>query len=406
MDKEKGRTGLNRYGGFIREEFLPELSGRNALKIYREMSDNDETVGAILYAIKMLCRQAGWHVRTTGSDKRDTEAAEFVESCLHDMQTSWTETVSEILSFLVYGWSLHEICYKRRMGAKRDPLLESKFDDGLIGWQKLPLRGQSTLYEWEFDSRDNLIGFVQMPPPDFETIKIPAEKFLLFRTEAHKDNPQGRSVLRNAYRAWYFKKRIQELEGIGLERDLAGLPVLTAPEGVDIWSAQNSALLRTCNEFVRNIRRDTAEGLTLPAGWDLKLLSTGSRRQFDTSAIIQRYDQRIAQSVLADFIFLGHESVGSFALSSDKTALFAVAIGTYLDIIAEVMNRHAVPRLLELNKKFAGCAMPELIHDDVESDNESLAANLEKLCRAGLIVPDDSLEDFLRESMNLPPRVE
>ena len=34
---------------------------------------------------------------------------------------------------------------------------------------------------------------------------------------------------------WYFKRRIQEIEGIGVERDLAGLPTLTAPEGMNIW---------------------------------------------------------------------------------------------------------------------------------------------------------------------------
>ena len=66
------------------------------------------------------------------------KAAEFVESCLHDMDMPWTDVVGEILSCLTYGWSLHEIVYKRRMGRKRDPRLESKFDDGLIGWQKLP----------------------------------------------------------------------------------------------------------------------------------------------------------------------------------------------------------------------------------------------------------------------------
>ena len=48
--------------------------------------------------------------------------------------------------------------------------------------------------------------------------------------------------------------------------------------------------------------------------YDLKLLSTGGRRQFDTNAIIARYDARIAMSCLADFILLGHDKVGTLAL--------------------------------------------------------------------------------------------
>ena len=51
------------------------------------------------------------------------------------------------------------------------------------------------------------------------------EKCLLFRTQTHKNNPEGRSILRNAYRSWYFKKRIEEIEGVGIERDLAGIPI-------------------------------------------------------------------------------------------------------------------------------------------------------------------------------------
>ncbi|MBR1806548.1 MAG: hypothetical protein IJ774_09215 [Selenomonadaceae bacterium] len=408
MDRELGRVGAKRYGGLFYEEFLPELRGIRGVRVYEEMSENDDVCGAILFAIKMLIRQASWSVQTASSREIDRQAAEFVESCLHDMQSTWTDTVSEILSFLAYGWSVHEIVYKRRMGQKKNPQLESKFDDGLIGWQKLPIRCQESLYEWEFDSHDNLTAFVQMPAPDFQIIRIPVEKLLLFRTESRKDNPEGRSILRNAYRSWYFKKRIQEIEGIGVERDLAGFPVLIAPEGIDIWSPQNAALLKTCNDFVSNIRRDALEGLTIPAGWELKLLSTGGSRQFDTSKIIERYDTRIAMTVLADFLFLGHEKSGSWALSSDKTELFSMAIGAYLDIICETFNRKAIPALIEINRKnFNGADYPQLVHGDIETqDLAKLGTFLKDMSGIGLITPDDELEEYLREQAGLPTKVD
>ena len=405
--EEHGRIGVNRWGGQFYEEFLPELRGLRGVKTYREMADNDDVIGGILFAIKMLIRQASWSVQAGGVEERDKEAAEFVESCLHDMQMTWTDTVSEILSFLTYGWSLHELVYKRRMGHKKDVRLDSKFDDGLIGWQKLPIRAQESLYKWEYDSRDNLTGFIQMPAPEYRTLRIPSEKFLLFRTESQKENPEGRSILRNAYRSWFYKKRIQELEGIGIERDLAGFPVLIAPEDVDIWSENASGLLATCNEFVSNIRRDSLEGLVIPHGWELKLLSTGGARQFDTSKIIERYDTRIAMTVLADFLFLGHEQSGSWALSSDKTRLFSMAIGAYLDIISETFNRHAIPRLLELNKKFESAALPKLVHGDIETqDLKELGEYLKAMSEMGLITPDETLEEFLREQASLPMKVE
>ncbi|MBQ3337560.1 MAG: DUF935 family protein [Selenomonadaceae bacterium] len=407
-NKEIGRTGTKRYGGILYEEFLQELRGINGVQVYREMSSNDDTVGSILFAIKMLIRQAEWSVMPASEDAADKKAAEFVESCLHDMDMPWTDVVGEILSCLTYGWSLHEIVYKRRMGRKRDPRLESKFDDGLIGWQKLPIRSQESLYKWEFDDCDNLTAFVQMPAPDFEIIRIPAEKFLLFRAESDKGNPEGRSILRNAYRSWFHKKRIQEIEGIGIERDLAGFPVLVAPAGMaDIWN--DSEQFSQCLEFVQNIRRDAMEGFVLPGGWELKLLSTGGARQFDTNAIIQRYDVAIARTVLADFIFLGHEATGSWALSSDKTRLFAMAIGAFLDSICATFNRKAIPALIDINGgKFAGISdYPQLVHGDVETnDLEKLAVYLKEMAGIGLITPDDSLEEYIREQASLPPKTE
>ena len=407
--KEIGRIGAKRYGGIFYEEFLEELQGQRGVQVYQEMANNDCTIGAILFAIKNLCRQASWSCQAASNDEADVEAAEFVESCLDDMNITWTDTISEILSFLTYGWSIHELVYKRRMGRRKDPRLDSKFDDGLIGWQKIAIRSQSSLYEWEYDENDNLTAFVQMPAPSFRIIRIPIEKCLLFRTESHKDNPEGRSILRNAYRSWYAKKRIEEIEGIGIERDLAGFPVLTAPEGCDVWSPEYSGLLQKCNEFVSNIRRDSMEGLTLPQGWKLELLSTGGARQFDTSKIIDRYDVRIAQTVLADFLFLGHEKTGSFALSSDKTALFAMAIGAFLDIICETFNRKAIPALIDLNAKHFSkiSGYPKLIHGDIETqDLAQLGTFLKEMAGLGLITPDEELESYLRTQASLPEKVE
>ena len=410
--KEIGRLGQKRYGGFFYEEFLKDLQGKKGVEVYREMSENDDVIGSILYAIEMLIRQATWNVQPAGSTPKDEEAAEFIYQCMDDMQDTWTDTISEILSFLTFGWSAHELVYKRRSGRSRDPRLKSKYTDGLIGWQKLPIRAQDTLWEWLYDDNDNLLGLAQMPPPTFEIIQIPIEKLLLFRTKSRKGNPEGRSILRNAYRSWYFKRRIQEIEGIGIERDLAGFPTLTAPEGMNIWDEDDpdmAAIRVAADKIVQSIRRDSLEGLSMPAGWKLELLSTGGRRQFDTNAIVERYDTRIAMTVLADFVLLGHQKVGSFALSSDKTELFAMAVGAYLDIICEVFNNQAIPTLIDLNSEhFSGITdYPTLEHGDIENaDIQALATYIKDMTGVGVLVPDDGIEDYVREVAGLPERLD
>ena len=408
--KEIGRIGQRRYGGIIYEEFLHELRGKKGIEVYREMSENDDVVGAILFSIEMLVRQCAWNVDPGGDSAKDKEAAQFVRSCMEDMQETWTDTISETLSFLTFGWSFHEIVYKRRMGNTRDSRTKSKYSDGLIGWKKLPIRAQETLYQWEYDKEDNLLGMTQMPPPDYGIFTIPIEKALLFRTKSRKNNPEGRSILRNAYRSWYFKRRIQEIEGIGIERDLAGLPVLYGPEDLNLWDKtmpENIEILNNLESMVRNIRRDEMEGVVLPANYKLELLSSGGTRQFDTNAIVTRYDTRIAMTVLADFIFLGHDKTGSWALSSDKTELFAAAIGAYLDIICETFNSQGIPALLDINGKyFEGITeYPKMTHGDIEdADITKVASFIKDMTGIGVLVPDDSLEDYIRQVGHLPER--
>lgn len=422
MAKEIGRIGQNRYYGtagdasIFFEEFLSELRGVKGAQAFTEMADNDATVGAILFAIEMLMRQCEFHVEPAGDTAKDKEAAEFVESCMDDMERTWADTLSEILSFLLYGWSYHEICYKRRIGRTSSPITNSKYEDGLIGWRKLPIRSQDTLYGWEYkENSDDLVGMVQSPPPKYGQILIPLEKALHFRTRSRKDNPEGRSILRTAYRAYYFKKRLEEIEGYGMERDLAGFPVLSAPADMPIWDTNDPdmvAALARAEHIVSSIRRDAREGLVIPGGengWKLELLSSGSRRQFDTNQIIDRYDKRIATSVLADFVMMGQQAVGSFALADSKTKIFALAIGTYLDVICEVFNNQGIPRLIDINgDHFKGITdYPRMVHGDIEEkDLDQFSAYIEKMVGAGVIVPDDGLEEEVRRVGGLPEKIE
>lgn len=402
---EIGRTGLNRWGGQIQEEFLTELQGSRGVKVLREMSSNDPVIGAMLFAFEHLMRQVSWKIDPAGKENEHKERAESVWSALNDMSLSWTNTLSEIMSMLTFGWAWFEVIYKRRLGHNKDPAKKSKFDDGKIGWRKWAIRSQESLVEWKFDDEGGIRAMVQMPSPSFETITIPISKSLLFRTSIFKNNPEGISILRRAYRPWYFKKRIEEIEGIGVERDLAGLPILTPPAGFDIWNPKDAAAVAKradAEKLVRSIRRDEQEGVVKPAGWTLELLSTGGRRQFDTTGIITRYDQRIAMSVLADFIMIGHERVGSFALAESKTHLFAVALNSFLDSITDVVNSFAIPTLLELNGQPLK-ALPKLVHGDIEVPNlAALGEYVSKLSMVGIDFNDESTTRYLRGVANLP----
>ena len=403
--KQLGTTGLRRYGPYVYEEFLPELRWPYAGKIYQEMADNDPVIGAILYLAEMLIRGTTWRVEPASNSPADKEAAEFLESCMHDMDMSWANTISEILSMLTYGFSFHEIVYKVRRGPdERNPKYKSKYSDGRIGWRRLPIRAQTSLHEWTFNNEGDVIAFVQMAEPDFKIVSIPMSKGLLFRTRVSRDNPEGKSLLRNAYRPWFFKKHFEEIEGIGIERDLAGFPVLTAPEDLDLWNDDDERMvaLRTrAEELVASVRRDSEEGILLPHGWELDLLSSGSSRQINIGETIDRYDNRIAITMLSDIILIGNNKAGSFALADTKQSMLAAALQAQLYNISDVFNDRAVPMLFSCNYFPDITEYPKIVPGQIQSPSLKEVALV--LRAMGLNIAGDlDMQNYLRSILGMP----
>lgn len=401
---EIGSTGLHYSSGYVYEEFLPKLRWPRAGDIYLEMSSNDPVITAILLCARQLVRNVTWSVEDASDSPEDKAAGEFLRECMEDMSTPWTSTIDDILSFFEYGWSYNEIVYKHRTG-KVGRGHNSKYSDGRIGWHKIVGRSQRTLESWKIDEKTgSILGMNQYTEKG--TVFIPIEKALLFRTTTARNNPEGKSLLRGAYRPWYFKKHIEEVEGIGIERDLAGLPVVTAPEGVDVWSNDNPKAVETradALKLVSSIRRDRNEGVLMPFGWTLELLSSGSSRQFDTSAVINRYDQRIAITMLADIVMLGADKVGSFALANVKQSMLGACLDALMSNVVDIFNTIAIPRLFALNT-FNITKYPQMkISKVVAPDTDKIANYISKLSGAKMpLFPDVDLENYLRSLVNFP----
>lgn len=373
---ELGRSGLRHFGGLVHQEFLTTLRGRQGIAVYREMSDNDPVIGASITIMEQTIRKVTWFIEPQGNSGLDMRAAEFLEGNMNDMSHTWDDMMTEILTYFVFGWAWMEIVYKLRKGDVRDPKRKSKFDDGKIGWRKIALRLQPSFYRWDIDDTGGIQGLVQNPAPSFDFRHIPIGKSVLFRTRKIGNNPEGRSVLRNAYRPWFIKKNIEEIEAIGIERDLIGLPVMKPPEGFDIESKENEGVKQAVQNLLYALRRDEQDGIFLPPGWELDVLGAGkvTRRQFDIDKVIARYDKRTAMSTLTQTIMLGADRVGSFALSKTQTDdFFLVAAQGYMIGIAETLNKFLVPELFKRNPEFAGLVkdnkQPRLVPGKISAPN-------------------------------------
>jgi hypothetical protein len=206
---------------------------------------------------------------------------------------------------------------------------------------------------------------------------------------------------------------------VGIERELNGLPIVRIPS--EYMSADSSdaqkALYNQMKTIARDVKRNEQGYIILPSDRyadddgkltnnlmvEFDLIASKGTRDIDTGAVILRYEQAIARSVMADFVMLGANDRGSFALSKSKADLFLRALEGYADTIAAQLNRKLLPYLWDLNG-MDKADMPKLVRGRVAPvDLEELGQYIQRLALSGVdLFPDENLDKHLRDVAGLP----
>jgi hypothetical protein len=401
---ELGVSGKNTYTGDIRaDEFLTELRGRKAIQKYREMRDNNATIGAVMYATEQVLRDVKIKVVPANDSQEAKDEVEFVKSVLSDMEHSLEDHISEALSYLTYGFSWFEVVYKRRQGDARSGKKNSKYDDGRIGVRKIAIRAPWTVEQFVVDNKTGeVLGMQQEMGWNKRPALIPTEKSLYYRTTSFNNDPSGRSILRNAFVAYTYLNKIQAYEAIAIERELHGVPIGRMPaEYLSIDASSDQSNLKSQFEAILRDLKNNEQGYALlpsdlyvdvdgkPTSQrlvDIELISANGNRSIDIDPVVKRYQHDIARSVMAEFLMLGGGNTGSYALSKSKTDLFLRSMESYINTIVTVLNKQLIERLWQLNG-LPFETMPKLVAGDVAPhDLREIAAFLRNLNGADITV--------------------
>lgn len=387
--RDLGDVGLNSTGwGEIGDEFLREWQGATEkARRVREMLYNSPVVGALRMAVEMPIRDIDWHF--VSDEGEGDPRLVLLNDALAVMSHSWEDHITDALAFLWYGWSMFTVTYQA--------------DGGRILWRKFRPLAPDTLMRWQFADDGGMAGIEQWPHlwPD----PIPIERMVIYRFRRARGNPEGESILRPAWPAWYYVKNIQQIEAIGIERNLAGLPVMTLPEHADATDsdAADSDVGRA-RRIVRNVRNDEMGGLVLPFGWQFSLVaSAGGGKVADTDIAIQRYNKQMLMAALSQFLMLGMDSVGALATFEGATDFFTLTLNAVADTIAETFTKFAAARLLALNGLDADGVRLE--HSPAGNVRPEMVADaLTKLVSAGALTVTADDEAWLRSLLRLPER--
>lgn len=428
---EIGYVGLNVSSGIAQEELKRELNFPNSMTTYKQMSYHS-VIAAALALYEVMVTKVEWKVNPPeNATQEEIDRAKFIYECMHDMDHSWLEFMQEVISVKTYGFAVHEKVYRRRLKSKG-----SKFDDGLIGWKKLAPRSQDTIDKFIFDEggrelvgvQQNL-GRVSDYYNRFSSLKekeivIPRAKFMLFRTGKNRGNPFGRSSLRDCYFSWKFLTQIEEIEAVGVARDLQGMPILHIPASYmtpDATTAQK-AIYEEYKKIMRNIQNNQQSGLILPSEVDpdtktplfkLDLLGTEGKKNFNTENIKNYHKNNILTALFADIMIMGQSTTGSYALGTLKNNLMGIAVEAVLKEIQAVINEDLIKQTYELNG-WDTSRLPTVIYDDFQEENlEEFSKFIQRVASVGMIELDRPVLNKIRSAMgvdlypaDLPPQEE
>jgi len=388
--EELGDTGTTMYGGMISgEEYNYDLSGLAKYTIYDKMRKGDATIAATLRVLKLPLRSANWYMEPAGKDKLQQEQAEFIEYNLKEgMNITWDDFLRQALLMIDYGVFVFEKVYDNVIYKNKT----------YIGWRKFAPRHPRTIQAWKInDGKDD--GIRQLTN-NRNTVEIPMEKLLIFVNEKEGDNWEGISILRSAYKNWFFKDIFEQIDAMAFERQGLGVPYCKTPAGANNKDKANAITI------VKNLRANEKAYVVYPDGYEVGFLDMGAGKTRDPKNSIEYHNRQIALNVLAQFLMLGANDKGSFALSKDQSSFFYDSLQAVAKNILDVINKYAIKQLVDIN--WPGTQdYPQLKVDDIGAiDKVQFATMINTLVGASIIKTDDDLDRYIRKELDLPEEQE
>lgn len=426
---EMGSPGLFTLGGQVLEECSRELRWPEAINTYKRMA-KDGAIAPALELVEMMIARVPWTVKVPeGYEDKLKDHANFVRQCIADMEHDFQTFIKQAVSFNRYGFAITEKVYRYRFKANG-----SKYDDGLVGIKKLPIRSQDTVegWYWKNQGRDiagfyqricnpgnaSYVGwdFVQTADNENTLKKIPRKKFMLFRNNPLKNSPVGTSPLNGAWQAWKYKQAYQESEAIAVAQDSNGFKVLYIPPEymTEDASEDKKEAYEEYKRILANMHQAKQSGVILPLLTDqegnrmfsLEFQSITGQKSYDTNAIINRYTSEILTALFADFLSLGSNGSGSFSLAESKISVVEMAIQSKLDEIKAQLNHDLIRQLFELNG-WDTDVMPYLDYGAVSAESlDELGKFVQRVSAVGMLPKAPEVVNWIMQQADIPYRVD
>jgi phage gp29-like protein len=387
---EIGAPGTQIFGGtLMQQDYNPDLQAPASYDIYDKMRFSDGQVGAALKVIKLPILRAHWEVEPASDSAQDREIAEFCERDLRNMTTSFAATLRQIMLHLDYGSHPFEEVWEVR-------------DDGLVHLRKLAPRHPRSVLRWLSDENGGFAGIQQgaIKASGWSLVDIPGSKLVNFVNEQEGANFRGISILRQAYKHWFYKDGMYRIDAIANEKRTVSIDIGTIKPGAVNKDSVKESLeraLMTFHAHEKNYFVEDEENYTYR-------LETGGVSRGNANAImasIDHHDLRILRAVIAEFVAMGSGSTGSLAMHKDKTGFFLMALEATSDNIAETITAYLLKRWVDYNWRVT--EYPRMKYSRLDTrDTAQLAQAVNQLMSVKALTAGEDTERELRVLLDLP----
>jgi len=384
--EEIGSISRSLFNRLSDTEYLSLLTWPNSITTYDKMRRSDAQVQALLYCLELPIRSTRWYVEPYNKNNpKDVQIAEFIEENLFSgppkgMTVHWDDFLRLALLMFSFGHSVFEKVYE----------VDSK---GFAKWRKFAERPHETIKDFKYDEKGGPLH-VEQYVAGASFVEMPVDNCLIFTHRKEGGRLHGIPVLRAAYKHWFIKDFLLKITNIGIEKNHVGTPAIKLPETPQEGDKEEA------QKITSNLRSGQDAGVVLPHGFTLEMFE-GKRVAIEVLPYIQYQDQMIAKAALAQFLQLGTGSVGSFALGKDQSDFFLMSLNSQAKYVCDTVNSYAIPQLVDYNWDVEG--YPKLRFEKVGGRNTSgIIEGVKSLVEGRIILPDDGLEKYMRELMELP----
>lgn len=383
--RELGYSSPSPFTSWTREEHNPKLRDKLGLREYYRMRRQDGSVRGSLRQFKSSILSARWSIDPAEQTPRAKSIAEDVrDNIFEGMSRTWAMTLEDILLMCDYGYMVNELVWT------------DEDVPGKVTLRKLAPRHPLDIREWLYDRNGGPDGILMEPTTadpgfiDVGPIFIPIDKLAVFSFEPEAGDLSGLSLLRSAFKHWFYKDTFYKIDAIQKERHGIGVPIIKLPPGFSEGDK------RLADEIGRNLRTNERAHIVLPPGWEI-LFAKLEGQTVDCLKSIEHHDMMIWMNVLAPFSKDSKSDV-------DNAEMFHRSTRYVANTVADIINKFVIRKYVDINYA-RNKSYPKIKAKRIGEENEQRTRSftIRNYVGSRVLTPDEALETHVREELDLPP---